>query len=116
MVGKSSSVKRTRSPEPGDTHSAKRTRPLVDGARAAVRDEVRRKEPKEERDRKRAERDEEFRIKYTRAFPNWVFHFEFDMLEPETATLRKELEKMVVHMGAVSLCFAFYLVQSSYPA
>jgi regulatory subunit for Cdc7p protein kinase len=103
---KSSSVKRTRSPEPSDVLSVKRSKALQDSSRSAIpiRDDARRretKEPKEERERKRNEREEEFRVKYSRAFPNWVFYFDLDALEPETAVLRKEYEKLVLHMGAV---------------
>ncbi|KAI0758334.1 Dfp1/Him1, central region-domain-containing protein [Irpex lacteus] len=105
-VSKSSSVKRARSPEPGDSLHAKRTKALFESPRlpaASNRDEVRRrdgKETKEDRDRKRLEREEEFRVKYTRAFPNWVFYFDLDLLEPDTASVRKELERLVMHMGA----------------
>lgn len=110
-VSKSSSVKRARSPEPGDSLHAKRTKALFESPRlpaASNRDEARRrdgketKETKEDRDRKRLEREEEFRVKYTRAFPNWVFYFDLDLLEPDTASVRKELERLVMHMGAVS--------------
>ncbi|KAI0342039.1 hypothetical protein BDW22DRAFT_1484911 [Trametopsis cervina] len=102
---KSSSAKRARSPDPGEGLVVKRSKALIESSRQAVaaRDEIRRKEykePKEERDRRRIEREEEFRIKYTRAFPNWVFYFDLDADAPETAAVRKEMEKMVHTMGS----------------
>ncbi|KAI0686363.1 Dfp1/Him1, central region-domain-containing protein [Cytidiella melzeri] len=105
LLGKSPSAKRTRSPEPSDAASAKRTKAVVDGSRmvVSVHDEVRKREarePKEERGRKRVEREDDFRVRYTRAFPNWVFYFDLEALEPDTAAVRKELEKMVLFMGA----------------
>lgn len=107
MPRKSSSAKRARSPDPGESYIAKRSKALIDTSRStiSVREEVKRrelKEPREERERKRAEREEEFRIKYTRAFPNWVFYFDLDTDDVETAATRKELERMVSHMNAVS--------------
>ncbi|KAI0087943.1 Dfp1/Him1, central region-domain-containing protein [Irpex rosettiformis] len=107
-TGRFSSAKRTRSPEPNDTLSAKRSKAFVDGPRSTIvaRDEARKrevKEPKEtkdERERKRLEREEDFRVKYSRAFPSWVFYFDLDALESDTPSIRKELEKLVLHMGA----------------
>ncbi|EGO25725.1 hypothetical protein SERLADRAFT_415182 [Serpula lacrymans var. lacrymans S7.9] len=104
------SAKRARSPEPaGDVSapyaSVKRPRavppspspaPLF-SASAATREDERR-----ERERKRAEREaikEEFRIKYTRAFPSWVFYFDLDLLDPESAALRDALASRVSHLG-----------------
>ena len=84
---------------------------MVENTRALVppRDDARKREGKEtkdskdDRERKRIEREEEFRVKYTRAFPNWIFYFDLDSLESDTALVRKELEKTVLHMGAVSI-------------
>ncbi|OBZ68327.1 Hsk1-interacting molecule 1, partial [Grifola frondosa] len=59
-----------------------------------------REELRKERGRKRAEREEEFRIKYSRAFPNWTFYFDMDTANPEVAALRTKLEKRVSQMGA----------------
>ena len=118
MARKSSSTKRARSPEAGDSNSAKRSRAAGDTLRptTSVRDEVKRrdgKEPREERERRRAEREEEFRIKYTRAFPNWVFYFDLDIGDTETATTRKELERMVSHMNAVRAHINITMVHTS---
>jgi regulatory subunit for Cdc7p protein kinase len=51
-----------------------------------------------EKERKRAEREaqkEEFRIKYTKAFPSWVFYF--DTADRET----EELAARVMQLNAV---------------
>jgi regulatory subunit for Cdc7p protein kinase len=57
-----------------------------------------------DRERRRAEREAqkaEFRIKYTRAFPGWVFYFDLDILDPESAASRRTLESKVSSLGAV---------------
>lgn len=119
MPRKSSSVKRARSPDPGDTQIVKRAKALVDTRpTSSLREEARRKdvkEPREERERKRGEREEEFRIKYTRAFPNWVFYFDLDTDDAETAATRKELERMVSHMNAVRKPFVLLISLISLP-
>ena len=123
-LSKSSSFKRTRSPEPGDSLSAKRSKAAVENTRALVptRDDARKREGKEtkdskdDRERKRIEREEEFRVKYTRAFPNWIFYFDLDSLESDTALVRKELEKTVLHMGAVSISRIYnFRISNTFP-
>jgi len=95
-------------PCPDDTDPAqnqlatKRPRPVVRTASAtlptAVRDEDRR-----DKERKRAEREaqkEEFRVKYTRAFPSFVFYFDTDLLDSENVDVRDDLLSRVHHLGA----------------
>lgn len=104
----SPSTKRPHSPEPADSaaQGTKRVRAAQDSARTP-RDEPRRRDgrdtrpdAKEERDRIRAAREAEFRIKYTRAFPNWTFHFDLDAHQPELAALKNKLERRVAQLGA----------------
>lgn len=105
----SSTSKRAHSPDPTDGlgQSAKRARPVPESSRAAARDELKRRdaresrESKEERDKRRLEREEEFRVKYTRAFPNWTFHFDLDTHQPEVAVIKNKLERRVAQLGAV---------------
>lgn len=97
---KPAAVKRAHSPESGrddgQVQSAKRLKPIPDEPGPSnAREEARR-----EKERKRAEREEEFRIKYRRAFPNWVFYFDLDALGPDVATMRDTLERRVLYMGA----------------
>lgn len=65
-----------------------------------------RAEAKKERERKkekeRLAREEEFKVKYTRAFPNWVFHFDFDACNSDHTALRSQLEKRLTNLNAVS--------------
>ena len=44
---------------------------------------------------------EEFRIKYTRAFPSWVFYFDLDLLDPDSGSVREYLEAKVCQLGGV---------------
>ena len=100
----SSASKRAHSPDPGEegSQSAKRARAAQESSRI-VREDSRRRDAKEkeDRDRRRAEREDEFRIKYTRAFPNWTFHFYFDADTPELAALKHKLQRRVEQLGAV---------------
>ncbi|KAL4248458.1 DNA Replication Regulatory Kinase Subunit [Abortiporus biennis] len=86
-----SSAKRARSPEPhaDDSQQAKRPKPVDT-----------REETRKEKERKRAEREREFRVKYTRAFPNWVFYFDFDDLNVDNIALRESLTDGVTSLGA----------------
>lgn len=93
---KTSSVKRARSPDPYDSVSLSAKRPKPDGS-AQTRDDAKR-----EKERKRAEREREFRDKYSRAFPNFHFYFNGDMLADDAARLRDSLVAAVMAMGAVS--------------
>jgi hypothetical protein len=83
----------------GDAHS-KRAKggPPSPGTLAA------REEERKERERRKTEREaqkEEFRIKYTRAFPSWVFYFDLDLLDPDSASAREYLEAKVSQLGGV---------------
>jgi hypothetical protein len=97
--------KRPRSPDPpGETTSkrAKNGLPSL-GILAAHEDE------RKEKERKKTEREaqkEEFRIKYTRAFPSWVFYFDLDLVDPDSASAREYLEAKVSQLGGV--CYANY--------
>lgn len=59
---------------------------------------------------RRVEREQEFREKYSRAFPNWVFYFDLDTVAP---AMKDSLGKRVVQMGAVrvsSQCQCTWLI------
>lgn len=98
---KPTAVKRPRSPEPTKDEivpqSIKRFKPVVDPTGPSAS----REETKKEKERRRAEREEEFRIKYRRAFPNFVFYFDLDTINTEIGALRVNLERRVLHLGAV---------------
>jgi regulatory subunit for Cdc7p protein kinase len=92
-----SSGKRTRSPEPSNEARLKRVKPSTHTNTPT------RKEDRPERDERRIERearDAEFRSKYRKAFPTWVFHFAADAASnPEVDDLKANLEML----GAVRL-------------
>ena len=67
-------------------------------AKLAIHEETRK-----EKEKRRADREHEFKVKYTRAFPSFVFYFDIDPLNSELHALRTNLEKRVTHMGAVSV-------------
>ncbi|KAF9244854.1 Dfp1/Him1, central region-domain-containing protein [Melanogaster broomeanus] len=100
----SASVKRPRSPEPAGDVLTTQTNPKraratpTEPAPATVPDEERR--DKEQRRQAREAAKNDFRIKYTRAFPSWVFYFDLDQLDPETAAVRNSLVSRVLHLGA----------------
>ncbi|KAH7888787.1 Dfp1/Him1, central region-domain-containing protein [Phlebopus sp. FC_14] len=96
-------VKRPRSPEaPGDVFSvqanSKRARAATESTAATTHDEERRE--REQRRQAREAAKVEFRVKYTRAFPSWVFYFDLDQLDPESAALRNSLATRVTYLGA----------------
>ncbi|TFY64667.1 hypothetical protein EVJ58_g2471 [Rhodofomes roseus] len=101
----STSSKRARSPDPNkddeSSQSMKRLKAVAAPQPPAppTREDPR-EEARKEKERKRIEREEEFRIKYTRAFPNWTFHFDLDTLSPDVAALKDNLERRLRHMGA----------------
>ncbi|KAL4074024.1 Dfp1/Him1, central region-domain-containing protein [Scleroderma yunnanense] len=56
-----------------------------------------------DKDQRRVAREaakNEFRIKYTRAFPSFAFYFDLDQLDPQSAALRSSLVARVVQLGA----------------
>ncbi|KAK0212983.1 Dfp1/Him1, central region-domain-containing protein [Desarmillaria ectypa] len=55
---------------------------------------------KERRHTERAQKDKEFKDKYSRAFPTFTFHFDLSHLEPDTG-LRKSLEARIVQLGGI---------------
>ena len=111
---KPSTAKRALSPEPaadGRDHSSKRVRTSVSRApvveesptpAAAARAEEKRERAKQKA-KDRLDREEDFKNKYSRAFPNWTFYFDFDLDNPETVSTRNHLEKRLNYMGAVSI-------------
>ncbi|KAI0633400.1 Dfp1/Him1, central region-domain-containing protein [Trametes polyzona] len=106
---KGSALKRPLSPEPAPEladHISKRAKlapqaaVVQDSPTPAVSRAEAKKEKERKREKERQAREEEFRVKYTRAFPNWVFYFDLDTGNPEIATTRSHLEKRVAYMGA----------------
>ena len=92
-----------------------RTQKLKEAQTEAEKDiaELKAKKEKERRrEKERVQREEEFKVKYSRAFPSWVFYFDLDSGNPETASIRVHLEKRVGFMGAVS-CVGFHFERSS---
>ncbi|KAG6369671.1 Dfp1/Him1, central region-domain-containing protein [Boletus reticuloceps] len=96
----SAPVKRPRSPEPvGD--APKRVRAtLGEPVTTTLPDEERK--DKEQRRQAREVSKNEFRVKYTRAFPSWVFYFDLDQLDPDIAALRNSLVSRVTQLGLFS--------------
>ena len=107
----SSVSKRARSPDATAESNSKRVkRESLSPSTLAAREDDRK-----EKERKRAERDaqkQEFRIKYTKAFPGWVFYFNLDLLDPDSASVREYLESKVTQLGGVSpiVDFALYFI------
>lgn len=101
----SASVKRPRSPEPAGDAPANQTNPKrvratpAEPSATTLPDEERK--DKEQRRQAREASKNEFRVKYTRAFPSWVFYFDLDQLDPDTAALRSSLVSRVTQLGAV---------------
>ncbi|KAG1735089.1 Dfp1/Him1, central region-domain-containing protein [Suillus paluster] len=88
-------AKRPRSPD-----HAGETPETVKRVRAAPA-EATHGEDRKDKERRRVEREAqkaEFRLKYTRAFPGWVFYFDLDLLDPESAALRDSLAARVMHL------------------
>jgi regulatory subunit for Cdc7p protein kinase len=102
------SVKRARSPDIGDNNAIQATPPKrVKPAQPSPVQVANLAHDTKDREARKVEREAqkaEFRLKYTRAFPTWVFHFDLDVLDPESAAVRKTLENKVSLLGAV--CFA----------
>jgi hypothetical protein len=94
-------IKRPRSPDPtGEFTEHQATVKRVRAAPAEATDG----EDHRDRERRRVERElqkADFRVKYTRAFPGWVFYFDLDLLDPESAALRSSLAARVMHLKAV---------------
>ncbi|TFK94614.1 hypothetical protein K466DRAFT_560990 [Polyporus arcularius HHB13444] len=99
----SAAIKRPHSPEPmadRDDTSSKRVKTTI-VARVAQESPtlsvVSRVEAKKERDRKR---ELEFKAKYSRAFPGFVFYFDLDTGNPEIEATRANLVDRVKYMKA----------------
>jgi hypothetical protein len=99
-------AKRARSPVPADQghaqeHAIKRHKSLVTGNGPTA--------PANEKDRRRAEKLEKeavWRAKYLEHFPRWIFFFDPDGFDQDTAAMRKKLIRGVQSLGAVGIgCF-----------
>jgi hypothetical protein len=105
----STSTKRPRSPElPGELHVNQTSPKRAKAAQPSPSRITRREEDRKNREQRKTEREAqkaEFRVKYTRAFPSFVFHFDLDTLDPESAATRRNLEAKVISLGAV--CFMY---------
>jgi len=99
------STKRPHSPEVnGDSNAIQATPPKrARGIQPSSMQVSRDPRERELRKAQREERKAEFRVKYTRAFPSWVFYFDLDTLDPQSAASRRILENKVSSLGAVSL-------------
>lgn len=91
----SGSIKRPRSPDQlGDANlphlTSKRARATL--AVATTRDD--------DKTRKRAEREQEFKDKYTRAFPSWNFYFDLNSIDTDSAA-RNVFEAKIKLLGGV---------------
>jgi regulatory subunit for Cdc7p protein kinase len=96
----SQTAKRPRSPDIGELPqlSLKRSKPVAYAQNVATGDIERR-----DKDRRRAEREaqkEEFRVKYRKAFPSWVFYFNFDVVDANEEDV-KALQNRVLSLGGV---------------
>ncbi|KAF4567700.1 hypothetical protein EYR40_006704 [Pleurotus pulmonarius] len=89
------SAKRARSPEPYPAKATKRIRPLAQVVTTAVAEDG--------KSRKKVEREQqkaEFREKYTKAFPSWVFYFDPDILDiANTEALRQDMKRKIHLLG-----------------
>ncbi|KAG6332701.1 hypothetical protein ID866_6392 [Astraeus odoratus] len=99
-----SSTKRPRSPESaGDGFTLtqwKRVKAVPPGSTIST---IINDEERMEKEQKRLAREmakNEFRFKYTRAFPTFVFYFDLDQLDLQSATLRNSLVARVTQLGA----------------
>ncbi|KAH8995611.1 hypothetical protein EDB92DRAFT_1968756 [Lactarius akahatsu] len=101
----SSTVKRPRSPDPLDSQpslSAKRPKPVPPSPSLTGLTPAPQEDDSKLKERKRAEREaqkEEFRIKYTRAFPKFSFYLHLDVSEGDLDA-RERLQARIHHMDA----------------
>lgn len=99
------SVKRPRSPEPNTDvvptqANPKRVKAVnVDSSTLATPDSKERRD-KEQRRLLREATKNEFRVKYTRAFPSFVFYFDLDQLDSQSSAFRSSLMARVTFLGA----------------
>ncbi|KAI6121618.1 Dfp1/Him1, central region-domain-containing protein [Pisolithus sp. B1] len=101
----SSPVKRPRSPEPNvdlvlTQANPKRAKAVnADSATLATPNSKERRD-KEQKKLLREATKNEFRIKYTRAFPSFVFYFDLDQLDSQSPAFRSSLMTRVISLGA----------------
>lgn len=98
----SSPVKRPRSPDPNVDLQAKAKRAKAvntDSATLATPNSKERRD-KEQRKLLREATKNEFRVKYTRAFPSFVFYFDLDQLDSQSPAFRSSLITRVISLGA----------------
>lgn len=96
--------KRSRSPDPVHDSRGKRPKgvplspaPSHTQPAGPARDDGRTQDKEEKRALREAQR-EEFRIKYRKAFPSWVFHFDADLIANPVS---EELQADIEYLGAV---------------
>lgn len=91
-------TKRPRSPDPVFDSRSKRTKAaLLPTALAVTAASVLEDDRGVEKDDRRAQREaqkEEFRSKYRRAFPTWVFYFDADIPTTSADVLRSDIESL----------------------
>lgn len=109
------STKRPRSPDLlGEMHTHQTTPKRVKATPPSPSRTMKRDDDRKQREQRKVEREAqktEFRVKYTRAFPSFVFHFDLDTLDPESAATRRNLESKVSSLGAVCF-FVAYLIKN----
>lgn len=111
-TGRSVSAKRTRSPERAGDQSARNGNPKR--ARSSTTTVTRPAADALGKRRKSASqtvKDEKFSAAYGKAFPNFVFYFDIDSADAESAALRKILESRVCQLGAVRVHRPYFLTQ-----
>ena len=92
---KLSSTKRPHSPDLALDTNASQSKPK----RAKGPEDEEERKAKESRRVEREQQKAEFKAKYTKAFPSWVFHF--DSAEPEGSPARKAMEEQITILGGV---------------
>ncbi|KAF8271258.1 Dfp1/Him1, central region-domain-containing protein [Lactarius quietus] len=101
----SSTTKRPRSPDPLDSQpslGAKRPKPVPPSPSYTVHTPAPQEDDSKVKERKRAEREaqkEEFRVKYTRAFPKFSFYLHWDVSEGDPDA-RERLQARIHHMDS----------------
>lgn len=99
-------LKRARSPEPHATRAVGETSVKRPKASVPLKEKEKEREPTERTKEKRGTRaaqDDEFKAKYTKAFPSWSFYFEVPDLE------RSDLQQRILTLGGVRLHCAYFV-------
>lgn len=96
----SASFKRPRSPEPGEHLSASQSKRARGASTSASLREKERRRDKEDRLDKEQQK-QEFREKYSKAFPLWTFYFDLDNISMKSSQV-KLLTSRIEALGGVS--------------